>query len=139
VPPVLTEVTDAYAGVRHLILEALEIIRSDNFERYFELFTDDAVWMMPSNYTDVHKDEARAFYRFTDKFRFDQDISIDELIVEGDWAFVRLSFDGYLRPKSDKESRPLRSVSRHLWVLQRQSDGSWKIARDIWNNPREGK
>ena len=137
--PAVSEVTDAYAGVRPLILDAIEIIRSDNFERYFDLFTDDAVWMMPSSYSDVQKTEARAFYRFTDKFRFDQDISIEELVVEGDWAFVRLGFDGYLRPKRDSGERPLRSISRHLWVLHRQADGNWKIARDIWNNPRDSR
>ena len=137
--PAVTEVTDAYAGVRHLILEAIDIIRSDNFERYFDLFTEDAVWMMPSSYADVHKAEARAFYRFTDKFRFDQEVSIEELVVEGDWAFVRLSFDGFLRPKADATDRPLRSTSRHMWVLQRQNDGSWRIARDIWNNPKDAR
>ncbi|MFT7685902.1 MAG: hypothetical protein ACI9FB_001247, partial [Candidatus Azotimanducaceae bacterium] len=35
-----------YTKVKSLILEALAIIRSDNFERYFDLFTEDAVWMM---------------------------------------------------------------------------------------------
>lgn len=137
--PALTEVTDAYAGVRHLILEAIEVIRSNNFDRYFDLFTDDAVWMMPSSYQDVHKEQARTFYRFTDKFRFDQEISIEELVVEGDWAFVRLSFDGFLRPKANVEDRPLRSISRHLWILQRQPDGNWRIARDIWNNPKDSR
>lgn len=138
-PDFPSEVPDAYAGVRQLILDALEIIRSDSFDRYFELFTEDAVWMMPSRYADVQKDEARTFYRFTDKFRFDQDISVDEMVVEGQWAFVRLSFDGYLRPKGDDSSRPLRSISRHLWVLKQQEDGRWKIARDIWNNPRDSQ
>lgn len=136
--PALSEVTDDYAGARRLILEALEVIRSDNFERYFDLFTDDAIWMMPSRYEDVGKGEARRFYGFTEKFRFEQEISIDELVVEADWAYVRLSFDGYLQPKGGA-GRPLRSVSRHIWILQKQPDNRWKIARDIWNNPREGR
>lgn len=135
-PPALSEVTSEDDGVRRLILKALEVIRSDNFEEYFDLFTDDAVWMMPSSYQDIHKDEARTFYRFTQKFRFDQKSSVDELVVAGEWAWARVSFDGYLRPKGDESSPPLRSISRHIWVLQRQPDNSWKIARDIWNNPK---
>ncbi|MEX0941035.1 MAG: DUF4440 domain-containing protein [Pseudomonadales bacterium] len=134
--PALSRVTTD-DGVRRLILRALEVIRSDNFEEYFDLFSDDAVWMMPSSYKDVHKDEARSFYGFTRKFRFDQESSIDELVVLDDWAYVRVSFDGYLRPKSDATSPPLRSISRHIWILQRQPDDSWKIVRDIWNNPKE--
>ncbi|MFT7686505.1 MAG: ketosteroid isomerase-like protein, partial [Candidatus Azotimanducaceae bacterium] len=125
-----------YTKVKSLILEALAIIRSDNFERYFDLFTEDAVWMMPSSSEDVHVDKARTFYGFTKNFWFDQVTSIDELVISGDIAFVRVSFDGYLRPKKDNSARPLQSKSRHIWVLQRQIKGDWKISRDIWNNPK---
>ena len=61
-----------------------EIIRSDDFDRYFDLFTDDAVWMMPSSYEDIRIEEARSFYRFTSKFRFDQETQVDELVITGD-------------------------------------------------------
>ncbi len=138
-PPALSQLDDEYDGVRHLIIKALNVIRSDNFDEYFDLFSDDAVWMMPSSYKDVGKAEARSFYGFTKKFRFDQQTSIDELVIDNDWAFVRLTFDGYLRPRLDSSAAPLRSVSRHMWVLKKQLDGTWKISRDIWNNPRTGQ
>jgi ketosteroid isomerase-like protein len=132
-----TERADAdYLKVKQLILEALAIIRSDDFNRYFDLFTEDAVWMMPSNNEDVHIDKARTFYGFTKNFWFDQEASIDELVISNDVAFVRVSFDGYLRPKKDSSAQPLRSISRHIWILQSQIDSSWKISRDIWNNPK---
>ena len=134
--PALARVRAEDEAVRKLILEALDVIRSDDFDRYFDLFTDDAVWMMPSTFKDVHQDEARSFYRFTRKFEFDQETAVDEVVVSGDWAYVRVSFDGFLRPKIDDGSPPLRSVSRHIWILQRQGDDSWKISRDIWNTPK---
>lgn len=136
VAPALARVRKEDEAVRSLILEALDVIRSDDFDRYFDLFTEDAVWMMPSSFKDVHQDEARSFYRFTRKFKFDQETAVDEVVVSGDAAFVRVSFDGYLRPKVDDGSPPLRSVSRHIWILRRQTDGNWKIARDIWNTPK---
>ena len=86
-----------YEAVQQLILRAIEIIRSDDFDQYFNLFTDDAVWMMPSSYDDVYKEEARSFYRFTRKFRFDQQVAIEELFVDQDVAYARISFDGYLQ------------------------------------------
>ncbi len=134
--PALARVRAEDEAVKNLILEALDVIRSDDFDRYFDLFTDDAVWMMPSSFKDVHQDEARSFYRFTSKFRFDQETTVDEVVVSDDWAYVRVSFNGYLRPKMEDGSPPLRSVSRHIWILRRQADGSWKIARDIWNTPK---
>tara|TARA_B100000676_G_scaffold216429_1_gene213072 strand:- start:200 stop:607 length:408 start_codon:yes stop_codon:yes gene_type:complete len=121
--------------VRLLILEALRIIRSDHFSDYFDLFCDDAVWMMPNSKRDIGLEEARSFYRFTEKFRFDQQADVEELVVDGGWAFARITFDGYLRPKHD-DAPPLRSVSRHIWILRREASG-WKIARDIWNTPRD--
>jgi ketosteroid isomerase-like protein len=136
VAPALARVLEEDEAVRSLILEALDVIRSDDFERYFDLFTDDAVWMMPSSFKDVHQDEARSFYRFTRKFKFDQETAVDEVVISGDSAYVRVSFDGYLRPKVDDGSPPLRSVSRHIWILKRQINGAWKISRDIWNTPK---
>jgi uncharacterized protein (TIGR02246 family) len=139
-PPALFKVSNPsedYDKVSKLILEALRVIRSDDFSSYFNLFTDDAVWMMPSNFKDVGKEEAKTFYRFTKKFRFDQETAIEELQVVDDMAYVRVSFDGYLRAKNDGSAPPLRSVSRHVWILRKQLDGEWKITRDIWNNPKQ--
>ncbi len=135
--PALATLKAEDEGVRSLILEALSIIRSDDFDRYFDLFTDDAVWMLPSSGTDVHMAQARTFYGFTRKFRFDQQCQVEELVVSDDWAFVRLTFDGYLRARFDDSAPPLRSVSRHIWILRKEPDDRWKIARDIWNNPRQ--
>ncbi len=135
--PALSNVDIEDQSVKALVLSALEIIRSDDFDRYFDLFTEDAVWMMPSSYGDVHAEEARSFYGFTSKFRFDQETTVEELVVADDWAFARISFDGYLRAKLDDGAPPLRSVSRHIWIMRRELDGSWKISRDIWNNPKD--
>ena len=134
--PALARVREEDEAVKDIILEALDVIRSDDFDRYFDLFTEDAVWMMPSSFKDVDQDEARSFYRFTRKFKFDQETAVDEVVVSDDWAYVRVSFEGYLRSKVDDGSLPLRSVSRHIWILKKQVDGSWKIARDIWNTPK---
>ncbi len=139
-PPALSSVSnpsEAYNDVKKLILDALQVIRSDDFTPYFDLFTDDAVWMMPSSFQDVGKEEAKTFYRFTKKFRFDQETAIEELQIIDDMAYVRVSFDGYLRAKNDESAPPLRSVSRHIWILRKQIGGEWKITRDIWNNPKQ--
>lgn len=135
-PQSLSQIVDDEQAIRDLIEQAVHTLQSDHFDDYFDLFTADAVWMIPSSFKDIGIGEARSFYGFTAKFRFDQKLTIDEVIVTGDWAFARISLDGHLRAKSDVEAAPLRSISRHMWLLQRQQDGSWLIARDIWNNPK---
>ena len=134
--PAFTQAIADEESVRALIDRALEITQSDNFAPYFDLFTDDAHWMMPSRFEDVGVEEAKSFYRFTKKFRFEQTTRVDEVLLSGDLAFARISLDGYLKTKNDPDATPLRSISRHIWIIQRQVDGEWKITHDIWNNPK---
>lgn len=135
--PALAKFDEQYGEVKKAILDALAALRSDNFDSYFECFTQDAVWMMPSKNHDVGVEEARKFYGFTKNFRFDQEVAVEELLVENGTAVVRLSFDGYLRSKKDESAAPLRSISRHVWIMRLCSDGCWRISRDIWNNPKD--
>jgi ketosteroid isomerase-like protein len=134
--PALSKLNEEYSSVKRAILQALVAIRSDHFEDYFDCFTEDAVWMMPSKNHDVHIDEAKKFYGFTKNFRFDQETTVEELIVERDVAIVRVSFNGFLRSKRDEKAPPLKSVSRHIWIMRHCPDGVWRISRDIWNNPK---
>ena len=134
--PALTQAIGDEEAVVALIDRALKITQSDDFDPYFDLFTHDARWMMPSSFEDVGVDEAKSFYRFTRKFRFEQKTRVEEIQLSGDLAFARISLDGYLKPKNDPDSSPLRSISRHIWIIQRQSGGEWKITHDIWNNPK---
>jgi ketosteroid isomerase-like protein len=135
--PALAQLEERYSGVKLAILDALAALRSDEFDHYFDSFTEDAVWMMPAKNHDVGIEEARKFYGFTKNFRFDQEVVIEELLVENDIAVVRLSFDGYLRSKKDSTAAPLRSISRHVWIMRLCADGIWRISRDIWNNPKD--
>jgi len=132
----LSSVEKDYEAVKALVFRALVVIRSDHFDDYFDFFSADAIWMMPSSNKDVSLEEAKGFYGFTRNFWFDQQTDIEELVVSEDMAFVRVSFDGYLRSKKDASVAPLRSVSRHIWILRRQVDNKWLITRDIWNNPK---
>ena len=134
--PALTQAIADEEAVRALIDRALEITQSEDFDPYFDLFADNAHWMMPSSFEDVGVEEAKSFYGFTSKFRFEQSTRVDEVQLSGDMAFARISLDGYLKPKNDPDTVPLRSISRHIWIFQRQADGEWKITHDIWNNPK---
>ncbi|MGB2239290.1 MAG: hypothetical protein ACPH09_08815, partial [Pseudomonadales bacterium] len=108
--------TEDERSVQRLLLSAINCTQSDDFYGYFDHFAVDAVWMMPSNRQDVTLEAAKKFYRFTEKFRFEQQVTIDEVAVFDQRGYARVSFDGYLVPKRDSSARPLRSVSRHLWL-----------------------
>ena len=82
------QVREMRCSCKDWLLDAINCTQSDNFFSYFELFTPDAVWMMPSNRQDVSLSEAKRFYRFTDKFRFEQQVTIDEVQIFGQRGFA---------------------------------------------------
>ena len=116
--------------VQHLVLDAINRTQSDDFDRFFDLFTLEATWMLPSQVTDVGLEEAKQFYRFTRNFRFEQQVTIDEV------AFARLTFDGYLVPKVEPTSGSIRSVSQHLWMMRKGLSGGWLLDHVVWNTPK---
>jgi len=107
--------------------------RTDAFLAFYE---DSAVWMSPNSNTDLTKATIRPFYdALLDRFAFtDLAGERDEIILMGDWALVRVSFTGMLVPRDGSAPFPL-GGDRHTMLFRRQPDRSWRIARDMWNNP----
>ena len=132
-----TDTTADSAAVMALIERVQQLAQMGDIDAYLDLYTEDAVWMLPDRFTDVGKEEARSFYSFLERYTFDQELTVNEIQVAGDWAFARLSVDGYIRPRVDVDAEPIRAITRHLWLFRRQPDGSWKLARDIFNTPPE--
>jgi uncharacterized protein (TIGR02246 family) len=59
----------------------------------------------------------------------------EEVRVLGDWAFEWGTFSAAAEPAGG--GPPLRSSGKILRILRRQADGTWKVARSIWNNDPE--
>ena len=108
-----------------------------NLDGHLNCYADDALWMNSNSWSDFTKEDSRSFYQeWLDEETFDPAnwaISLDEIMIQGDWAFVRFTTRGSTTEK--KSGTVLKHGSRHLNVLRRQSDGSWRIVRDIFNNP----
>ena len=102
-------------------------------------FTDDAVVMAP-NEPAVEGSEALAEWQqaFFDLFAADLALSSEEVVVSGDWAFDRGTYTQFLTPASGGDA--IQDRGKYLVALERQPDGSWKIAREVWNsnNPVPG-
>jgi uncharacterized protein (TIGR02246 family) len=101
-------------------------------------YTQDAI-LLPQNGPPVTGKSAILTF---EKNFFDQftptsfELSSEELQTLGDWAFDRGTYRFTVTPRTGGES--VSDQGKYLVLLQRQSDGSWKVARDIDNssNPR---
>jgi len=97
------------------------------------LYADDAVRMPPNGPTYSGKAAIEeAFTSFFEQFSGDLDWPTEEIIVAGDWAFHRGTFTADLTPLGEGEV--MHVGGEVLVIFQRQPDGSWKAAREIWTD-----
>ena len=100
---------------------------------YIALLAEGAV-LMPPNEPAVIGENAIREYRqtFFDQFTLEVTRPSEEVVVVGDWAFVRHTYAGTLTPKAGGE--PTEESGKGITILQRQPDGSWKITRYMWSS-----
>ncbi len=101
-------------------------------DRLIELWTDDAVFMPMDEPTFTGKEAVRDHYQeFFDQVPSQIAVASDETQVAGDWAFERGTERVTMEAERGRES--VRMNLKYLCILRRQTDGSWKYARYIYN------
>jgi len=69
-----------------------------------------------------------------DQFASELTITTEETETAGDWTFGRGTYTVVLTPKAGGE--PTEDTGKWLSISRRQTDGSWKIHRHIWNSDK---
>ena len=97
------------------------------------LYADDPV-LMPQNQPEVLGREAiHALYKSVlDEYAVEGEGRILEIEVAGDWAFYRSRYTLTATPHAGGEA--LKDNGKCIFILRRQPDDSWKIARLIVNS-----
>lgn len=62
-------------------------------------------------------------------------LSFNEVKITGDWAFEWGTYSGTVRPVAGGDS--IRTTGKVIRVLKKDSDGSWKIARAMYDSDAE--
>ena len=97
----------------------------------------DNIIFMPPNVGSVKgKEEIGNFLQgFFDHFTMTELKTMErEVIVSGDWAFERISYQWMLVPEGGTEGN--RDQINFIGIWQRQSDGAWREVRAIWNSTK---
>ena len=106
---------------------------SGNLDSILDTHSEDVIFMPPNDETIYGKDAARE--RFAPQFEhfvFKIVSSIDEVEVSGDLSFVRYSYSLQITPKAEGEK--MEYDGKVIFILKRESDGSWKITHYIGNS-----
>ena len=124
------------AGVR-AVIEAANARFLDAFKRgdkagMMANFSDDAVVMMPNQVAWRGREGLdRGFSGFLSQLSFKEGgATTTDVMVAGDLAVETGTFEWTLQRKASAE---IKDRGKYLIVWKRQTDGSWKIVRDITN------
>jgi ketosteroid isomerase-like protein len=121
-----------YQRILEITKEEVRAVEAGDLDKYLSLLSADAVFM-PQNATVKAGEELRAWLRdflghFTIQYRH---FAHEETIVRDDLACHTYTCSWIATPRSGGEPKPASFKGIH--VFRRQADGSWTIARSIWN------
>lgn len=123
------------AAVERIAQDAAAAHQAGDSMRLASLFTEDAVVMTDGGESVTGRAAITSMFggmlrQFTSKAT----IQPVETRVAGDWAFMRTAVSGTLVPRTS--GAPIQLDGKEIAIAQRQSDGSWKVARLIGNSNR---
>ena len=121
---------DAIAHARESFLSALA---GDDLDTLLGLLSHDGQAYPPHEEALVGIDANRAWHEGRiAEFESEMTLTTDELVGEGSLAFERFSYTLTLKPRAGGES--IVDTGHCFWFWRRE-DGSWKVARAMWNSP----
>jgi uncharacterized protein (TIGR02246 family) len=129
---------DQESALRQVIADYQHFVNAGNGQGYTTLFTDDVVWMPPNSPdreggSEILDAQVAAF----SKFKFNVELTPTEVrALSEDWGLVLCTVRAVLTPRSEGDVVEMRL--RGVFVMAKQPDGRWLIARQIWNQkPQE--
>jgi len=120
------------AAIQDLFQRYDDAINAGDAENWMTLLADDVLWMAPNQAMLVSKEAVRTRVQpFFDQLDMEHTTTLEEIEGAGEWAFVRGTYTFRVTPKAGGETSE--EIGKIICILGRQSDGSWKVARAIWN------
>ena len=115
-------------------------LNASDADTVMTLYTDDVVFMAQHGMPNVGKEAVRAAYDGVfQAIELDIEFTVDEVLrVAPEWAIARTRSEGFVTVNATGNRGP--EANQELFVLQKQDDGNWKIARYIFsttNPPRQ--
>ena len=129
--------TSDIEAINKLHQREMDASRKWDIDTLASLWSDDVVMLPAGEPALIGRDANRASVtRLRDQSGSaqisDYILSFNEVKVTGDWAFEWGTYSGTLAPEGGGES--LRATGKVIRVLKKDADGSWKIARAMYNS-----
>ena len=113
--------------------QMVNALNSDDVDGIMSGLTDDHITMAPNVPAFADMAKLRSWHEErVENFSLNITITTDETEILGDCAFERWSSTLTLTPRLGGE--PVQNKTKGIWIWKRQTDGTWKLARSIWNS-----
>lgn len=117
--------------IKAVIASYKEALKSADSTKVVQNFSPNAVLMTPNAATAKGSNEIKAVYDGLFKIlKLDINFSIDEVVVNGEYAFVRSTSKGTATLLENNVKAD--EINRELFIFQKQN-GKWKIAYYMYN------
>jgi len=105
-----------------------------DFENFGSFWTEDVIWMPPGEPIIIGK---AVMLDFLDpdniQVNIDQKVTVEEITVVNDIAYIRSAAIEKYTPIAD-DTQPIVILNiKAIFILSKQSDGSWLATHCIWN------
>jgi len=103
-------------------------------DRVAAMYADDAIVLYPNRGAVVGKVAILAYFKgFYEQYAQESFVlESDEIRIAGNWAYDRGTYRLAMSPRAGGSR--IEDHGKYLVILERQGDGSWKVARDMDNS-----
>ena len=122
-PSTKSELEDV-AKLRHMAREFAEGFNTGDVERIMRFYGDSYVDINLRNPVQSRQERREYYAQVIRKGGFKVQVQPDEILVRGDFAFVRGTIELTTATAADDSGR---RELRYLEIVERQKDGSWQV------------
>jgi uncharacterized protein (TIGR02246 family) len=130
-PAVAGLATEDETAIRSAVSAYFDAAVSGDFSRWAALYAEDAVIMPPNSATVEGRGAIGAWLKALPVVIADADGEIVEVDGAGRLAYARGAY--VMTMQVPGAAPPIRQEGKLLHIYARQQDGTWLLARDIWN------
>ncbi|MCH7962304.1 MAG: SgcJ/EcaC family oxidoreductase [Bacteroidetes bacterium] len=117
--------------IENLLFTYRDALNASDVSKVLPLYTEDGIFMPSGAPTSIGTEQVKGAYEFVfSNIQLSIEFYIDEIIVNGEYAFARTTSKGSTLIRATGETVP--EENRELFVLQKEN-GSWKIDRYMFN------
>ena len=124
----------AYEKILRLATEWVPALTSGDIEKGMSFYTEDALVAGPAKddvYSGPKKIQELLAHHLNGYIVTNASLRVRTVTIDKDWAELTGEFKAVWKPKKGGVAEE-KEFSNYIWVLNRQRDGSWKIARFLF-------